>query len=171
MYIATDSPTNSIIFGIQDFFTGKPESRAFVTGNLINFDADDLPIKRYELIHELTHVWQNQNVGPIYMAHAIFAQATEGYNYGYDENVSSTNLLNSDYDGNAHVIDDGFAQGLNAETVLNDANGDFFEFNPEQQGQIMMHYFVRRVLLNQSQNQYAPWEVYVNFVRNNPQVA
>jgi hypothetical protein len=44
-------------------------------------------------------------------------------------------------------------------------------FNPEQQGQIMMHYFVRRVLLNQTPAQYAPWQLYVDFVQSHPPVA
>ena len=67
IYLSTDSPTNRIFFGIQDFFTGNPDSRAFTTGNLINVDVGDPPINRPTLVHESTHVWQNQNVGPIYM--------------------------------------------------------------------------------------------------------
>ena len=88
VYIATDSPTNSIFFGIQDFFTGEPESRAFTTGNLINFDADDGPIERHTLVHEMTHVWQNQNVGPIYMAHAIATHITMGDDPSYNSGTT-----------------------------------------------------------------------------------
>ena len=29
------------------------------------------------LMHELTHVWQGEHVGPMYMAHALYAQATD----------------------------------------------------------------------------------------------
>ena len=104
VYIATESPTNSIIFGIQDFFSGNPDSRAFVTGNLINFDADNAPIERFTLVHEMTHVWQNQNVGPIYMAHAAFSQVTMGdnaYNYGYTSPSPSITLNNAKYDGSS----------------------------------------------------------------------
>ena len=98
VHIATESPTNSIIFGIQDFFSGNPDSRAFVTGNLINFDADDAPIERFTLVHEMTHVWQNQNVGPIYMAHAAFSQVMMGdnaYNYGYTAPSPNITLANA----------------------------------------------------------------------------
>ena len=43
----------------------------------LDFSTDGC--RRYEksvFIHEMTHVWQNQNVGPIYLAHAVFGQAT-----------------------------------------------------------------------------------------------
>jgi hypothetical protein len=173
VYIATDSPTNSIIFGIQDLARDSEESRAFVTGNLINFDADDVPIKRYQLIHEMTHVWQNQNVGPIYMAHALFSQATadngEDYNYGYNDSAVGINLPNSSYDGSSNTEATGFIDGEGGQDELNAAAGDFFEFNPEQQGQIMMQYFVRRFLLGQPPASYAAWQPYVDFVQNNPQ--
>lgn len=170
-FIATDTPTNDIIFGIQDFFTGNPESRAFVTGNLINFDADEVPIKRYQLIHEMTHVWQNQNVGPIYLGHAIFDQVTMGdaaYNYGYNTNGGSINLPNARYDGTSEVVALGSGTG---EGGADDLTKGFMEFGPEQQGQIMMHYFVRRVLLSQPASDYAPWQPYVDFVQTHPQVA
>jgi hypothetical protein len=173
--IATESPTNSIIFGIQDFFTGEPESRAFVTGNLINFDADDIPpLKRYTFIHEMTHVWQHQNVGPIYMAHALFGQATSGYNYGYQESTDPDDavvLPNGAYDGSEQREPQGFADGFGAESALAAGGGDITTFNPEQQGQIMMHYFVRRHLLNQTPAQYAAWQPYVDFVQSHPPVA
>jgi hypothetical protein len=34
------------------------------------------------LLHELTHVWQYETAGAIYMPQALHAQATAGYNYG-----------------------------------------------------------------------------------------
>ena len=172
VYIATDSPTNSIIFGIQDFFTGNPESRAFVTGNLINFDADDIPpLERYTFIHEMTHVWQNQNVGPMYMAHAIFGQITTGYNYGYVDSNVDVILVNGAYDGSTQTEDRGHIDGFGAEAALAAGGGDITTFNPEQQGQIMMHYFVRRHLLGQTPAQYAAWQPYVDFVQSHPPVA
>jgi hypothetical protein len=119
----------------------------------------------------MTHVWQHQNVGPIYMAHAIFGQATGGYNYGYTESGGNINLLNSDYDGGAHLEPAGHIDGAGAEAALAGAGGNITAFNPEQQGQIMMHYFVRRVLLNQTPAQYAPWQPYVDFVQSHPPVA
>ena len=52
VYISRESVQNDIVFGIQDFFTrlgdgdfanltAETDSRAFVTGNLINFDPDN----------------------------------------------------------------------------------------------------------------------------------
>jgi hypothetical protein len=166
VYIATEGPTNSIIFGIQDFFTGNPQSRAFVTGNLINFDADDGPIRRSSLIHEMTHVWQNQNIGPIYMAEAIASQAGAGYNYGYTEGASVT-IPNGDYAGNSITDASGRIDGQGGEAALNNANGNFMSFNPEQQGQITMHYFVRRYLEMRPAAEYAAWQPYVDYVQEN----
>jgi hypothetical protein len=175
VYIATESPTNSIIFGIQDFFSGNPDSRAFVTGNLINFDADDAPIERFTLVHEMTHVWQNQNVGPIYMAHAAFSQVTMGdnaYNYGYTSPSPSITLNNAKYDGSSASEPTGSVSGEGAAALLMGKTADeFMSFPPEQQGQIMMHYFVRKELLSKPPSDYAPWEKFVTWVQTHPQVA
>ena len=43
--------------------------------------------------------------------------------------------------------------------------GDFDAFNPEMQGQIVMHWYVRNVLLGQSDAEVAPWQPYVDLVR------
>ena len=166
VFIATDSPTNRIFFGIQDFFTGNPDSRAFTTGNLINFDAADGPIERHTMVHEMTHVWQNQNVGPIYLAHAIATHITMGddgsYNYGYFNNAmsGSIDLPNGRYDGSTVQNQfDGSTIGEGGRTVMENTPADhFMDFQPEQQGQIMMHYFARRVLLSRPPADYAPWE-------------
>lgn len=83
IFLSFDDPLNEILFGLQDFFNNNPDSRAFVTMNLVNFDVDDGQIDRCTLIHELTHVWQSRQVGGVYMAQAIAAQNTGGYNYGY----------------------------------------------------------------------------------------
>ena len=88
IFFAVDDITNDIIFGLQDWFRGEPDSRAFVTNSLVNFDVDD-GLSRRTMIHELTHVWQYQQEGSAYLADAVYAQATgdgvgdSGYNYGY----------------------------------------------------------------------------------------
>jgi len=156
IFLATEDPLNEIIFSVQDFFTNNPDSRAFVTSNLINFDVDDGDIDRPTLIHELTHVWQNREIGGIYMAEAIIAQVTgagsggDAYNYGYNAgNVTSANSLDiqdrydgtvTNYNALGHIMGDGGDAALNAQ------NGNFEAFNREQQGQIMMHWFVRTQL-------------------------
>ena len=108
-----------------------------MTGNLINFDTDN-PFEVYKLIHELTHVWQNQHVGPVYLAHAVASQwFGEGYDYGYTDG----------YNG------DGGDDDLDAK------GGDLSQFNPEQQGQIAMHFYVRKYLASLD---YASWQPYID---------
>jgi hypothetical protein len=165
VFVATESLTNDVIFGIQDFFTGNPDSRAFVTDTLINFDVSDGPLERRKMIHELTHVWQFKTTGPFYLVEAIHAQMTsEGYNYGYDEGVSSVSIV-TDYSGTTKNEDAGEATGEGGQDDLIAAGGDFDSFNREQQGQILMHWFVRAVLQARPAADVAAWEPYVQAVR------
>jgi hypothetical protein len=175
VFLSNEDPLNAIIFAIQDLFSGNPDSRAFVTGNLINLDESDGTWDRATLIHELTHVWQHREIGGIYMANAILAQAVgAGYNYGYSASTSDPTLnVESDYDGNTmETTRHGSDIGLNGETALNDARGDFNVFNEEQQGQILMHWFVRTQLevtdtVGVVQNFDATaWDPYQQFVFN-----
>jgi hypothetical protein len=182
VFLSNEDPLNKIIFGIQDFFTGNPDSRAFVTGNLINFDPSDHNLDRPTLIHELTHVWQFREVGGIYLAKALWAQgaggdcATGGYNYGYDKtSVTSANSLNIENDyagGTMNTVSLGCDAGMGGDAALNNAGGNLSSFNPEQQGQIMMHWFVRNHLkiTDQSGNEVnldsAAWDPYQQFVFN-----
>jgi hypothetical protein len=142
--ISAESLDNDIIFAVQNFFDGTPDSRAFVTGTLINMDARQ-PITTATLIHELTHVWQNFATGPMYLSEAIHAQATtpDAYDYGYTDETN----------------------GDGGETALTSANGDFEAFNREQQGQIVMHYFVRRFEEGRPAAEWAPWQPYIDVVQ------
>lgn len=150
--LSNEDPLNWIIFGIQDLFTGNPDSRAFVTGNLINFDPSDNNFDRSTLIHELTHVWQFRTIGGIYMANAIVSQGsgdcfTSGYNYGYSGTQPDTINIERDYSGTfTGTREHGCETGRDGEAALNDAGGDLMAFNEEQQGQIIMHWFVRTQL-------------------------
>ncbi|MEL6717261.1 MAG: hypothetical protein AAFP82_00945 [Bacteroidota bacterium] len=66
------------------------------------------------LIHELVHVWQYQHLGAAYIPRALWAQRTqEGYNYG----------------------------GVTALQMAIQTNKKFWEFNYEQQGDIVADYF------------------------------
>jgi hypothetical protein len=117
------------------------------------------------MIHELTHVWQFAVTGPFYMSEAIHAQvAGAGYNYGYDEGVSSVTIP-IDYAGATDTLDAGDVTGLNGEAALNAAGGNFEAFNREQQGQITMHYFVRRVLQGRPAADFAAWQPYIDVVQ------
>jgi phage-related protein len=142
--ISAESLDNDIIFAVQDFFSDSPDARAFVTGTLINMDARN-PITTATLIHELTHVWQHFETGPMYLSEAIHAQVTEddAYNYGY------TNADNGD----------------GAETALQAAAGDFESFNREQQGQIVMHYYVRRFEEGRPEAEWTDWQPYIDVVQ------
>jgi hypothetical protein len=165
IYFASESLLNDIIFGVQDFVSKNPESRAFVTDTLVNFDVDE-GIERHTMIHELTHVWQFAVTGPFYMSEAIHAQvAGAGYNYGYDEGVSNVTIP-VDYAGKTKKLDAGETTGLGAEDKLDPVPAKKFEaFNREQQGQITMHYFVRRVLQGRPPAEYAAWQPYIDIVR------
>jgi hypothetical protein len=175
VFITTESFQNDIIFGIQDFFTENPDSRAFVTMNVINFDVDDTDtialanglrsLQRPTFIHEMTHIWQAQNTGAFYLTEAIHGQVTDGYNYGYDESLPFISVP-VDHNGGTDSLNEGFITGEGAVPELAAANGNLEQFNPEQQGQIIMHYFVRRFLLGRPANDWAPWQPYVDAVRD-----
>jgi hypothetical protein len=160
IYISLEDTTNDIVFAVQDFCTKNPASRAFTTGSLINFDPGDNNFNRHTLVHEAVHVWQAVNSGMRYMGNAIAAQTLgAGYNYGYTEGASKTEVP-IDYDGNKGSFDSGFLIGEGAETTLKNGSGNLADFNEEQQGQIVMHYFTRRFLLNQTAADYAEWKRY-----------
>ena len=139
--ISAESLDNKVIFAIQNYFDGDPDSRAFVTTTLINFDVSQ-GIDTPTLVHELTHVWQAEVTGPFYMAEAIHAQVIDpdAYNYGY------TNATN----------------GNGGEEALDAADGDLNQFNREQQGDIAMHYYVRRHEEGRDEPEWAPWQPYVD---------
>ena len=124
------------------------------------------------MIHELTHVWQYQTNGSTYLADAVFAQATgdgdfdDAYNYGYVDVGGAGNVtVPVDYAGTTDTFDAGQMTGEGGQDDLGAAAGNFAGFNPEQQGQIVMHYYVRKVLLNRPAADWAPWQPYIDVVR------
>jgi hypothetical protein len=70
------------------------------------------PIEPKTLIHELTHVWQYENAGAIYMPQAIHAQSTkENYNYGdvaglRAARASGKGLLDFNREQQAEIVED-----------------------------------------------------------------
>ncbi len=141
VHISVESVENDIIFGVQDFFnqlfqgnfaglTDERDSRAFVTGNLINFDTDDGTFDRPTLIHELTHVWQNQHVGPIYLAHAVAGGIVEGYNYGYTEPDVEITVPNAFHDGRSVNYQNGFITGEGGRAGLDGREWRFLRLQP-----------------------------------------
>jgi hypothetical protein len=109
-----------------------------VTGYIINTVG---ALTKEVLIHELTHIWQYEEGGLVYIPEAIGAQRSAGY----------------DYFGIA---------GLRA--ALNQGL-DFSDFNREQQGDIARDYYILRewILANPlftNQAQWADLDVYAYFV-------
>jgi hypothetical protein len=142
IHVTAESPTNSIIFGVQSWFAASP--RPFVTMNVINVDPSSPPSTAV-MVHELTHVWQSLVDGPIYMTDAIHAQMKDGqmaYNYGYENGTN----------------------GEGGQDALADADGDLSQFNPEQQGNIAKHAWVRWTAVNtgpEDEDFLKPWDDYI----------
>lgn len=110
--------------------------RAYTSFHVIN-NWGGLPDET--LIHELTHVWQYQQVGAIYMAQALHAQATGGYKYGGAPGLRSAKTA---------------GQGL-------------LTFNREQQAQIVEDYYLlknqRPVFFGDAEHADLP--LYAHFVK------
>lgn len=100
--------------------------RPFTTMYIINFGRNAV-IDMATLIHELTHVWQGAQVGPLYMTRALEAQISAGV---------------SELFHHGHY-DDGAAYAVTDEELAN-YNGDFSKFNPEEQASIVEHYWIQK---------------------------
>lgn len=104
--------THSLMVFIAKKLMGYTKGREFTTFHTINGEEGNIEIDT--LIHELTHVWQYQQVGAIYMPQAIHAQGTAaGYNYG----------------------------GISGLQAAKDAGKGIRSFNREQQAQIVQDYY------------------------------
>lgn len=56
--------------------------RAFAHGNTIYIPPENLPLTKDLLVHEMAHVWQNQNGGTDYMSEALWGQYHgDGYDF------------------------------------------------------------------------------------------
>ena len=82
---------------------------AYVSGFHVNYWRSITPAI---LLHELTHVWQYQQVGLVYIPRALWAQhSPEGYDYGGPERIweriQSGGLLNDfNYEQQAEIVAD-----------------------------------------------------------------
>lgn len=147
--IALPGRAHRLLFALQRLLQAGRQPRPFVTGWLVHVPPG-LALKREVLIHELTHVWQAQVYGPCYLWQALHAQFFgEGYDYAGSARGSRTHACGP--------AGDGAEEALRGKT--------FFSFNREQQAQIVMHYFVRRVLRGESEEACAPWAVHARAVR------
>ena len=100
--------------------------RPFTTMYIINFGRNAV-IDMATLIHELTHVWQGAQSGPLYMTRALEAQIGAGVK----------ELFHSGH------YDDSAAYAVTDQELLDHA-GDFSKFNPEEQASIVEHYWLQK---------------------------
>jgi hypothetical protein len=128
--------------------------RALTAMYVLNFPPG-VPIQMPTLIHELTHVWQGVQTGPLYMLGAICAMIKadiqtgsdlSAYNYGFDNNPT------------------GWNDGTGGEAALTKAGGNLSPFNPEQQAMIIQHYYVRRFVEKLPEASWQPWQPYAEHV-------
>jgi hypothetical protein len=91
------------------------KGRAFTTFHTINLPNTGSQARTHLeiVVHELTHVFQYEKVGSVYIWQALRAQRTDGYSYG------GWQQLRQDRDNGKH----------------------FCDFNREQQGQIAQDYY------------------------------
>lgn len=122
----------------SDFVNYVNGERPFTTMYVINFSSSDAQRTDAEfiatLIHELTHVWQGIQAGPLYMVQALEAQlrsGSEAYEY--------------------------------AEQDLIAAGGNFSKFNREQQASIIEDYWTRRFASTPAQD-VTNWQPYADQV-------
>jgi len=138
-----------VIEWIEQEVTGQ-QGRAFTTMTLINFPSWE-KLGTDTVVHELTHVWQNFQVGPIYMVEALEAQMSKaGYNYGFTNDAQ------------------GWLDGEGAQQALINAKSNYNSFNREQQAMIIQHYWMRRYSENK---EYTEWQPYADIVHSGPATA
>jgi hypothetical protein len=101
-----------------------------------------VPIDTPTLIHELTHVWQGVQTGPLYMVGAICGMIKARIQTGSDDAA---------YNYGFQPTSAGWYDGTGGETALNNAHGNLSSFAPEQQAMIIQHYYVRNFMENTHQ--------------------
>jgi hypothetical protein len=99
--------------------------RAFTTMYLLNF-GPGAKVETQTIVHELAHVWQGVQQGPLYMTRALEAQISAGA-----ESLFHTGKYD---DIEAYRI---------TPKALEENRGDLSKFNPEQQASIVEFFWVR----------------------------
>ena len=105
--------------------------------NELPSSADPINYKLDWLVHELTHVWQYQQIGWSYMWKALIAQFRE----------------------KANAYDFGGEEGL---IKSRQKSISFKEFNPEQQGNIVQSYYSRKRL----NKDVSAWQPFIDELKN-----
>jgi len=134
-----------------DFIQAVNGGRPFTTMYVLNYSSKtdfkaDGELKELDtLIHELTHVWQGVQAGPIYMIQALEAQMRARL----DKTEPG--------DNEAYTYTD-------AQLAAN--NGDFSKFTREAQANIVEDYYVSRFVDGDAQAEWAKYLPYVDQVKN-----
>jgi len=137
----------------EDIIEGINGGRALTAMYILNFPPG-LPIPMPTLIHELTHVWQGVQTGPLYMLGAICAMIKADIQTGSDQAAYNYGFDNAT----------GWTDGTGGEAALAKAGGNLSAFNPEQQAMIVQHYYVRRYVENMPAAAWQPWLTYAEHV-------
>jgi hypothetical protein len=115
--------------------------RPFTTFHTINIHDPGTHSSQYLAIiaHELTHVYQFETIGSIYIWQALRAQRSDGYNYG------GWQQLEKDWSKGRH----------------------FRDYNREQQGQIVQDYYITVVArgLSAEKPAFRAYEPFINELR------
>ncbi len=116
---------------------GITNDGAFTLGNTIYSNQTNLAKVPYTLVHECTHVWQYQNLGPRYTSDALGAQVIYGRNwsrhdaYNWMDEIDRGNTLWEDFnkEAAAQLIQDIWKAGTMSPLLIgfNDGNGTFYE--------------------------------------------
>jgi hypothetical protein len=133
--------------GSQTVFAGSLATP--VTPNVLNIYIDDGNTE--------THMGNDDGAGNLSgdgIASGTIDYATGDLSVTFATPVNNNNdvlvrrrvVVRDEYDGSTNEYNEGFITGLDADNSLTNAGVDFEQFNREQQGQIMMHWFVRSFL-------------------------
>ena len=106
---------NRVFINNKAWLINPKYALAYVTFNTINYRED---ISNPIFIHEMTHIWQYQHFGSIYIAKALKAQrSTAGYDYGGTEGLyqafqSGKALTDFNFEQQAEIIEDFYRSSL-----------------------------------------------------------
>lgn len=109
-------------------------SRPFTLGNTIYLKGRNVTIDPGLLVHEATHVWQNQNHGARYASDAIYAQWSLNNAYSWVEEIARgvPRWVDFNVEAQAAFLEDVFARGELLSGVFNHGviatgNGVFYD--------------------------------------------
>lgn len=91
----------------RSYFGCKKYHFAYVGFNCINSWGE---LSAPHFIHEMTHIWQFQHLGALYIPRALYAQGTrEGYHYGGIEKLKQArSLLDFNFEQQGDIVADYF---------------------------------------------------------------